>query len=201
MQCLVQRLGRGEVAAKRFLNDHARTLMATGTAQSLGDRREQIWRNGQVIQRTLRITERLSQLLIRLGIVVVAIHVLQARRQRRKGAWIHTAVRFDTLSRSLPERVHACRRSRHPDDRHIEIVVLNHRLESREYLPVGQVASRAQKDERVRFGICHVNRGAQWRTCDCPDSDTAMPFSLRVHRTHNASPTGADRRILPGRAN
>jgi hypothetical protein len=62
VQRAVERLRRRQVAAERFLDDHARVLGAAGFGKSLNDGPEHARRNGQIVNGAGRRAELLAQL-------------------------------------------------------------------------------------------------------------------------------------------
>ena len=91
VQRAIERLRRREVAAKRLLDDDARTPEASGLGEVRDHDREHARRNGEVERRVLAVAQRLLQLLERGGIVVVAVNISDARRQRGEGVGIEAA--------------------------------------------------------------------------------------------------------------
>src|SRR5574338_1222387 len=132
--------------------------MAPRSSQPLRDGGEHVGRNGEVIQWTGGALQRSSQAQERLRLAVVAVDVLEARRERREGARVHATVHLEALTRAGSKGVNACRRSRDPDDRHVEETAPDERLQSREDLPKREVARRPEKDEGVR----RIVRHRQW---------------------------------------
>ena len=165
MQRSIQGLGGGQVAAKRLFDDDSRTVMTVRTGQPFSHGREELRRDREVIQRATRSAQRGSQLPERLWVAVVAVHILQMRRQRRKRARIHAAVFLEALVRAGLERVEVHLRLRHPDDRYLEITAPDQRLKGRKDLPVRQVAGRAEEHECVRLEIRHFSHRCFARTC------------------------------------
>ena len=165
MQRSVQGLGGGEVAAKWLFDDDARTVMTVRTGQPFGHGREELRRDREVIQRATRSAQRGSQLPERLGIAVVAVDILQMRRQRGKRARIHAAVLLETLVRAGSERVEVHLRLRHADDRHLEVTAPDQRLKRRKDLPEREVSGRAKEHERIRLEIRHLSHRFFARTC------------------------------------
>ena len=170
MQCSVQRLGGGEVSAEWLFDDDARAVMTVRPGQPFGHGREQLRRNREVIQRPTRSAERGSQLPERLGIVVVAVDVLQVRRQRGKRARIDAAVLLETVVRARSECVEVHRRLRHADDRHLEVTASDQRLKRWKDLPEREVSRRAKEHERIRLESRHLSHRFFARTClsACP---------------------------------
>ena len=62
---------------------------------------------------------------------------------------------LDAVTRSGLELVEAPTGFRYPDDRHVKVTALRHRLQRREYLLVGEIARSAEKDQRVGVESTH----------------------------------------------
>src|SRR4029077_19249117 len=72
MERRVQGPGRGQVAAERLLQDDPRALRAPGLAETLDDRREEARRDREVVERPLRVAERLAERGVGLLVLVAA---------------------------------------------------------------------------------------------------------------------------------
>ena len=156
MERAVQLLGRGEVAAEGLFHDDSGTLDAARLRQPLGHRGEQAGRDGQVVQRTLGTTERLAQLGERRGIAVIPVDVLQTRAQLRERRRVQPAVLLEAVLGPRHELIEIPMGPRHADDRHVETVTPDQRLEGREDLLVRQVAGGTEEDERIGTGSGHA---------------------------------------------
>ena len=88
----------GQIAAERFLDDHAGAVDAAGLGQLLDDRPEHDGRNGQVECRPAALAERFAQDLERRGIVVVAVHVAEHSAKLFKGGRVEATVFFDAVA-------------------------------------------------------------------------------------------------------
>lgn len=64
-QYLVQCTRALEVTAEWLLDDDTRAARATGPAEPLRNSREHFWRDSQLIERVLRVTERAPQRVVR----------------------------------------------------------------------------------------------------------------------------------------
>ena len=160
MQRAVERLRRGQVAAERLLHHDPRAVRAAGLLQVLRHHTEQFGRDRQVVQRPLRLAQRLLQPLERGRVVVVAVDVAQLRRQLRERRLVDGAALLlcrlrQAVVRTLAQLLHAPARMRHADDRQVQSVMQHHRLQCRKDLLVGQVAGGAEKDQGIRAGCRH----------------------------------------------
>lgn len=88
-------------------------------------------------------------------VLVVAIDIAQQAAQLVERRGMESPVLLDAVTRSGLQLVEAPTGFRYPDDRHVKVTALRHRLQRWEYLLVGEIARRAEKDQRVRVGITH----------------------------------------------
>ena len=153
----VERLRRGEVVAERLLDDDARARRCSPTlAELLDDRAEQHRRDGEVVRRAAaRCRAPCGCAWNVAGSVVVAVDVAQQagrawRTRRRRGRRASRGCRG-----RAPELVEVPAGLGHADDRHVEVAALHHRLQRREDLLVGEVAGRAEEDQRVGVRFAH----------------------------------------------
>jgi hypothetical protein len=150
MQDAVELLRRGEVAAKGLLHHHARILGAAGLGEALGGHLEDARRDGQVVERTLGLAERLAQLHVGVGHVVVAAHVVQERGEPVKDGVVVAPVLFEALAGAVAQRVVAPVAAREAEDGHVEVFVAYQAVEGREDLLVREIARGAEEDDDVR---------------------------------------------------
>ena len=144
--------------------------MSVRPGEPFGHGGKQPRRNREVVQRPTSSAERGSQLPERLGIVVVAVDILQVRRQRGKRTRIDAAVLLETLVRPRAECVDVHRRLRHADDRHLEVTTSDQRLKGWKDLPEREVSRRAKEHERIRLESRRPSHRFFTRTClsACP---------------------------------
>ena len=95
-QHLIQRLGAGQVAAERLLDDDPRPARAARNAQLLDHHREQHRRYGQVVDRPLGRAQLAPQGLEGRRAVVIAVDVVQQRAQPLEGCRVDSAVLAQT---------------------------------------------------------------------------------------------------------
>jgi hypothetical protein len=88
-------------------------------------------------------------------VLVVAIDIAQQAAQLVERRGMESPVLLDAVTRSGLQLVEAPTGFRYPDDRHVKVTALRHRLQRWEYLLVGEIARRTEKDQRVRVGITH----------------------------------------------
>src|SRR5579872_494541 len=147
---------RGQkVAAKWLFNDHPCSLVTARLGKSFRDGCKRAWRDGQVINRSRRLPERLSQIAKGLLSIVVSSDVLEFCRERRERPHVHAAVFFKTLASMGSKLVEVLREPRHSDDRHVEVSVPDHSLECREDLLGRQIASGTKEHKCIRNEIRH----------------------------------------------
>jgi len=140
----------GQVAAEGLLDDDAGIVRAAGGCEPVGDHAEQARRDGQVIERALRGTQRGAELLKRGGVVVIAVHVFQQRGELGERVGVHAAAVFlQARPRAVAELVEPEAGLGDADDGHVQVTVLDHRLERREDFLVREIAGCAEDDERI----------------------------------------------------
>ncbi len=147
----VQLAGRGEVAAERLLDDHARVLRAAGLGELARPRSGTCsagWRgSGRAARRPPSSALQPGE---GRGVVVVAVHVAELLRQLREGLGVDAAAVLGHAGpRALHELLAVPARPRHADHRDVEPAAAGQRLEGREDLLVGEVAGGAEEDEGV----------------------------------------------------
>ena len=103
----------------------------------------------------LRIAQLLAQRLEGRIVAVVAVDVMQQAAQLVPRCGIDPAVLFQTVFGAGFELVEVPAGFGDADHRHVEMAVLHHRLQRGEYLLVGKIAGRAEKDQRVRMNSVH----------------------------------------------
>src|SRR5262249_273741 len=150
VQRLVERLRRREIAPERLLDDDASRLVAAGDSQAVGDRWKQFRWNRQIVERTLRIAQRLPQSLVRQRILIVAVHVAQTLGQLREGLRVDATVGLEAGAGAFAKRIEASRRPGDANDGPVEMPSTNQCLKRRENLTKREVSSRAEEHERIR---------------------------------------------------
>src|SRR3990172_5910304 len=80
----VQRLRRGQVTAKRFLDHNARALSATRLAELMDDGFKQDGRDGEVVHRMSGLAQFPAQLLKSRRVAIVAVNIAQETTQLRE---------------------------------------------------------------------------------------------------------------------
>ena len=152
----IQLSRRGEVLAEGLLDDDPGAVRAARSRQLLHDRSEERRRNREVVGRVLGAGELAPERLERRRILVVAVDVAEQPAQRGEGVGVEAAVLLDALSRPRLQLIEVPTRLGHADDRHVEVAALGHRLQRRKDLLEGQIAGRAEKDERVGLSVAHA---------------------------------------------
>ena len=148
----VQLPRRGEVGAERLLDDDAGILRAAGRAELLDHPAEQDRWNREVVRRPLRGAELVPDRRERRAVAVVAVDVAQESAELVESGRVEPAVLLQAVLRPGLELVQVPARLRHADDRHVEVAALDHGLQRREDLLVGEVAGRPEEDKGVRPG-------------------------------------------------
>ena len=150
----VELLRRLQVAPERLLDDDAGVLRAVGRAEALDDRGEEARRDREVVRGALRAAEGLTQRLEGGLVAVVPVDVAHELREPAERALVvdTTAVRLDAVAGPVAQLLHRPRRGRDADHGHAQLAPLEHVVERREDLLVGQVARRAEEHQRVGRG-------------------------------------------------
>src|SRR5215472_7089601 len=141
---------RSEVPPEGFLDDDAPVRGARSLPELGNDGGKHARGNGQVVRRPLRAGQQGFEPGERGGVGVVAVHVLELRRERFEALRVEAAVLGDALLRALEELLAAPPRLGHADDGKRQGPADGHGLERGEDFLVGEVSGRAEEDERVR---------------------------------------------------
>ena len=140
---------RLQVTTERLFDDHARpTSEATGRRQVLDDDGERGGRNGQIVQRSLRVPERLAQPVEGARVVVVARDQAEQRRELFECCLIEAPISDEAGTRPLDETVERSG-SRDAEHRDGESTPSDEPLQGGEDFLVGQITRDAVDDERV----------------------------------------------------
>src|SRR5262245_45018571 len=154
-QGAVELLRREEIVTERFFNDDARAVRASSFAQLVHNRLEQAGRDGEIVRRLLRRAKLLTEGLKRCRVLIVAVNIAQQTTQFFESGGLQPAMFLKAVMRPRPELVEIPTSFGHADDRHIQVSTLDHRLQCRENLFVGQIPSRTEKDQSIRMGNIH----------------------------------------------
>ena len=101
-------------------------------------------------------SELLAQGLKRCRVGIIATDIAQQSRKLAKGSGIDTsAVLLEALAGASLQLIKIPTGPGHTDDRHIEVPTLQHRLQRRENLLVGEVAGGAEEDKRIGTRFAH----------------------------------------------
>ena len=151
VQGLVERARRGRVVAEGLLDDDARVLGAARCPERLDDDAEEARGNRQVVHGTRGGAELLLERPEGRRVVVVAVHVAEERQQLGELRLVDAAaVVHEAVAGPGAELLQVPARLRDPDHRHVEVTAPDQGHEGREDLLVGEVARRAEEDQRVR---------------------------------------------------
>ena len=144
-----------------FSKTTARRRGAAGALQLLDHRAEHRGRDGQVVRGQLRAAQRCLQLRERVGVGVVAVDVAQLLGENRERVRVESAVLGAARLGALDQLLERVVRLGDADDRKVQDAALGHALQRGEDLLVGEVAGRAEEDQRVgpRFGVAHGTPG------------------------------------------
>ena len=139
---------RREVVAERLLNDDPRALRAARRLEVTDHHGEQRRRNGEIVQWMASLAQLPAQGVERVDVVVRALDVAQAVRERPDHGGVRDPVGPEALPRTLLQAVQVARAG-HPDDRHVQAVVTDQRGERREDLLEGEVTGGPEEDDGV----------------------------------------------------
>ena len=149
VQRLVQRSRRLEVAPERLLDDDARAVGAAGAQQVLDRRRKRARWNREIEDRPASVAERPPDVREELEGTVIAGHVLQQRRETREGGLVDGAARRHALPHAIDQLLARHRQPADSDDRHVQLLADDERLQRGEDFLVGEIAGEAKDDDRV----------------------------------------------------
>ena len=147
VQRLIQRFCRGEIASKRLLEDDARSARAAALAEAADDGRKHTGRDGQIVQRMLRVAGFRAKPHECVVILVVAFDQAQQTDQLRERRSIDATTVF---LEAVEARAQLLERadSGNADDRNVEVTAADHRLQSWKDLLEGQIAGDPEQHQR-----------------------------------------------------
>ena len=145
----VQRPRCRKILSERFLDDDARALGATRFAELMNDGLEQAGRDGEIVQRLLRVAQFPAQLLKSCRVGIVAVYVVHEAAQAAKCVRVQTAVPFDAVPRACSKLVERPAGFGDADNRDVEIAAFGQRLQGGKYLLMGEIPGSAKENQRV----------------------------------------------------
>src|SRR5271166_45472 len=163
MQDAVEFLRRSQVVTEGLLDDDAGSFGRARFYELLYNGLEEERRDGEVMRGPLRRAKCSPERLKCREIRIVAVYIAKQGAQLRPRVAIDSAVCFQAILGACFELVEVPAGLGYANHRNIELPVLNHRLQRREDLLVGQVASRSEKNECISIGIAHKSP-----PCGCP---------------------------------
>src|SRR5262249_28246017 len=102
------------------------------------------------------------------------------------------AVFGDAVARAVAQVVHRPLRRRHTDDRHVELVVLHHRIQRGEDLLAREIARHAEEHQRIR-------RIPRWHYLVSPMAWSSFsswpPNSLRMAESNRSAKSAPSREV------
>ena len=169
MDRAVQRLRRREIAAERFFDNNPSVFCAFGFGKTFCNPSEHARGDSEIMQRPLRIDERLMQAVVRGLIVVIAVDVLKTRSQFSEGIGVESAVLLDAVASPVLQLIQVPAGLRHSDDRHIQVATLDHCLQRRKNLLVRQISGGPEKNKRIRLPgidprLCTASAGCHFHS-------------------------------------
>ena len=206
VQRLVQRPGRLQVAPKRLLDDDAPALCKAHAAELVDDRREQLRRDREVVDRAPGARERVAQRDVGPRVVVGAPDIADERRKLLVSRGIeplragHQAVPH-TLAELLSGPVLTC----DADDRHLQLARLDHALQRRDDVLERQVSSDPEDDNRIALLALSAHASPRpaarrgRRTARATDDGVSAPSHapLREKRSERPAVTASRRNAPP----
>ncbi len=179
----LSRLGRGQVAAERLLDNDAAPVGTAGVTELLDHQPKQGRRDGQVVGRPVGVPEFPAEGRERRRIGVVPVHVPQAPVQLVERRRVAAAVFLHARPRPGSELVEVPAGLGHADNRDSEVPTAGHRMEGREDLLVRQVAGGPEEHQGIGRLLVHrvvlVRVKCEWRQCPAGFS-TWPPNSYRI---------------------
>ncbi len=156
MRDLVEFLCGGQVTPKWLFDNDARMLGQLRGAEPANHRLEERRRNGQIMCRTPRVTERLFDRREGFGVLVIAAYILELVKKKSERAFVIDAARpLDAVRHALVQALQTPLRESDADHRNFESASLRHRIECREDHLVGQIARHTENHQRIRLRFSH----------------------------------------------
>ena len=155
---------RLEVVPERLLDHDALSVRhEVRLGQALDHRGEQRWRNLEVENGVVAVSERLRQLRIRLALVEVAADVEEPPREPVEHGFVEVlAGLLDRIARAASKVVVGQVLARHSEHRDVEQPARLEPVKRSERLLLGQVAGDAEDDKRVSFAIAHLRHAIDY---------------------------------------
>ena len=156
MQGAVKRLCAGEIPAEGFLDDDPGVRFgAAALLQPLNHAGKHAGRNRQIINWTLRQSQRLLQLGEGLRIRVVAVNIAQQSGQFCETLLVVVAALLHAVARALGELLQAPSAARHPDYWDMKSAPAHHGVERGKNFLVRQIAGGAKEHKGIGFNFVH----------------------------------------------
>ena len=131
----------------------SKLLYRMGRRELQDDRLEQARRDRQVVRGTLCRAQFAAQGGKRRGVAIVAVDVMQQAHELRECRRVEAAVLFQAVAGAGAKLLEVPSRLRNTYDRNVEVAALDHRLQRRKDLLVGEIAGRAEENERVGVDV------------------------------------------------
>jgi len=168
-----------------------RPPLAHPAAELLDHSRKQTGGNSEIVQRPLCRSERNAQEVKRRWILVVAVDIAKQRQELVKSGAVDAAMALEAFSCACFQLVEIPARFCDPNDGHVQMSALHHRLKRREHFLVRQISSGTKEDQGIARSR-HHRRCARplsgrpsctaRRSCmslACSSSIARMPSSIR----------------------
>src|SRR6202034_2828319 len=100
---------------------------------------------------------RVLQLFEGLDVLVAAVDVAQQLHELRECRGIDAAMMLEAVASALPQLLEAPSVLGHADDGDIERAALDHRMQRRKYLLVGEITRGTEEDQCIALIVTHRN--------------------------------------------
>src|SRR5580692_2241794 len=188
MQSFVERPCGVEITAEGFLDDDACVVRAAGLREALYHAPEQARRNGEIVDRTGGRPQRLLEKHECSRIPIVAIHVVQQRRQFCEALRFEVARRLHAVARAVAELVERPAGACHADDGNVQPAPMYHGVQRGKNLLIGEISGRAEKYESIRFENVLHRRSSRNTPALRPESSRRSASSCSISSSANATP-------------
>src|SRR5947208_2894669 len=128
------RVFSSRIASERLFDHDTRVLGTAGLRQTLDNVGEHTGWDRKIVQRPARFAQRLAQSGVRAPVAIVAFHVTKQRREFGERGFIHAASLVQAFSCARPETLEAPAGPGDADDRYLQIMARDQRLQRRKDL-------------------------------------------------------------------
>ena len=155
VEYVAELLGRLSVAPERLFDHETSIVRAPRIRELARDLRKEERRNGEIVQGALGVAQLFAQFGEHFGVRVVTRHVMEQAQELLEGLVLDVAAMgLDAVLGAFFELVERPFRAGDARDGDVQPFIADEAVKRGEYLFVGEIAARAEKDERV--GNCAV---------------------------------------------